>query len=41
MASDDVHTLTSELQEEMVGALIVPISVLVPDIDVAVQIPMT
>ena len=39
MASDDMHTLTSELQEVMVG-LIVPIGVLVLDIDVAFQIPM-
>ena len=40
MASDAVHTLTSELQEVMVG-LIAPACVLmVPDIDVALQIPM-
>ena len=37
IASDDVHTLTRELQEVMVG-LIVPISVLVLDNDVALLI---
>ena len=35
----DVHTLTSELQEVMVG-LIATICVLVLDIDVALQIPI-
>ena len=40
MASDDMHTLTSELQEVIVG-LIVPIGVLVVDGDAALQIPMS
>ena len=40
MASDDVHTLTSELQEVMVGLITPACILLVLDIDVALQIPM-